>query len=213
LKSLFGDRRRQYVMRGERQMKITNLQCMVLRALRALVVRIDTDEGISGLAQVEASKHAYLTPHVLTYKPYLLGQDPTNVERVMLRIRRFGAFKPWGSSVSAIEMALWDIAGQAAGVPVYKLLGGKVRDRVRVYNGGDMPYAPSGLQLEGTSPEDYFRHASARKKLPGGFTIMKWAIGFHSRMASTVPGYHYGEPPLPPTPPTSTRRASPRNGA
>ena len=54
----------------------------------------------------------------------------------MLKIRQRGAFKPWGSAVSAIEMALWDIAGKAAGVPVYKLLGGKVRDRVRVYNGG-----------------------------------------------------------------------------
>ncbi len=182
-------------------MKITNLQCMVISALRALLVRIDTDEGISGLAQVEASKHAYLTPHVLFYRPYLMGQDPTNVERVMLRIRRFGAFKPWGSGVSAIEMALWDIAGKAAGVPVYKLLGGKIRDRVRVYNGGDMPYTPSGLQLEGQSPEDYFRHAKARRQLPGGFTIMKWGIGFHSRMAATVPGYHYGETPLPPTPP------------
>ena len=53
----------------------------------------------------------------------------------MLRIRQRGAFKPWGSAVSVIEMALWDIAGKAAGVPVYKLLGGKIRDQVRVYNG------------------------------------------------------------------------------
>ena len=53
----------------------------------------------------------------------------------MLRFRRLGGNKPWGSAVSAIEMALWDIAGKAAGLPVYKLLGGKVRDRVRVYNG------------------------------------------------------------------------------
>jgi L-alanine-DL-glutamate epimerase-like enolase superfamily enzyme len=182
-------------------MKITDLKCMVISDLRALLVRIDTDEGISGLAQVEASKHSYLKPHVLYYKRYILQQDPTNVERVMLRIRRLGAFKPWGSSVSAIEMALWDIAGKAAGVPVYKLLGGKVRDKVRVYNGGDMPYSPSGLRLEGTSPEDYYNHASKRKKLPGGFTIMKWGIGFHSRMASTFPEYHYGEQPLPPTQP------------
>ena len=53
----------------------------------------------------------------------------------MLKIRRMGSFKPWGSAVSAIEMALWDIAGKAAGLPVYKLLGGKVRDKVRVYDG------------------------------------------------------------------------------
>ena len=70
---------------------------------------------------------------MLFYRDLLLGEDPTNVERVMLKIRRMGAFKPWGSAVSAIEVALWDIAGKAAGLPIYKLLGGKVRDQVRVY--------------------------------------------------------------------------------
>ncbi|HCI86548.1 MAG TPA: enolase, partial [Dehalococcoidia bacterium] len=45
-----------------------------------------------------------------------------------------GGFKPWGSGVSAIEIALWDIAGKALNAPVYKLLGGKIRDKVRVYN-------------------------------------------------------------------------------
>ena len=80
-----------------------------------------------------------------------MGQDPTDVERVMLNIRRMGSFKPWGSSVSAIEMALWDIAGKAAGVPVYKLLGGKVRDKVRVYNGAVR------FPMNGQEPEDFRR--------------------------------------------------------
>ena len=86
---------------------------------------------------------------MLFYKPYILGEDPTNVERVMLKIRQRGSFKPWGSAVSAIEMALWDIAGKAAGVPVYKLLGGKVRDRVRIYNGAVR------FPMSGYSPQDY----------------------------------------------------------
>ncbi|WP_211366924.1 hypothetical protein [Pseudonocardia kunmingensis] len=62
----------------------------------------------------------------------MVGEDPTDVERCLLKIRRFAGFKPWGAAVSAIEIALWDVAGKAAGLPVYKLLGGKVRDRVRV---------------------------------------------------------------------------------
>ena len=98
-------------------------------------MRITTDAGIDGYGEAENPK-SYLKPHVLFYKQYILGEDPTNVERVMMRIRRLGSFKPWGAAVSAIEMALWDIAGKAAGLPVYKLLGGKVRDRVRVCNGG-----------------------------------------------------------------------------
>ena len=165
-------------------MKIVNLKCTVIG--RNPVIRIDTDEGISGLGEIESTKD-YLKPHVLFYKRYILGQDPTNVERVMLRIRRLGGFKPWGSSVSAIEMALWDIAGKAVGVPVYKLLGGKIRDRVRVYNGGVRP------PLKGFSPEDYAENAREIKKSPEGFTIMKWAIGFHGSMFSSVPGSFYGE--------------------
>ena len=114
-------------------MKITDLKCAIIGDNP--IVRITTDEGIEGLGQAEWTK-PYLKPFVLYYKEAILGQDPTDVERVMSRIRRLGSFKPWGAAVSAIEVALWDIAGKAAGVPVYKLLGGKVRDKVRVYNGG-----------------------------------------------------------------------------
>jgi len=165
-------------------MKITDLKCTVIG--RNPVVRIDTDEGVSGLGEIESSKD-YLKPHVMFYKRYILGQDPTNVERVMLRIRRLGAFKPWGSSVSAIEMALWDIAGKAAGVPVYRLFGGKVRDKVRVYNGGVR------TPMKGVSPEDYAENARWMKNLPERFTIVKYAIGFHGSMLAQVPGSFYGE--------------------
>ncbi len=109
-------------------MKITDLKCAIIG--NSPVVRIVTDAGISGFAQVETFK-PYLKPHVLAFHEALLDQDPTNVERVMQRIRQRGAFKPWGAAVSVIETALWDLAGKAAGVPVYKLLGGKVRDHVR----------------------------------------------------------------------------------
>ena len=176
-------------------MKITDLKCMTIDDMHALIVRVDTDEGISGLAQVEATKYSYLRSHILFYKPYLLEQEPTDVERVMLRIRRFGGFKPWGSSVSAIEMALWDIAGKAAGIPVYKLLGGKIRDKVRVYNGGVRP------PMKGISPEDYAENALEMRKSPERFNIMKWGIGFHSKMPSAFPGYYIGEEPLEPRPP------------
>jgi L-alanine-DL-glutamate epimerase-like enolase superfamily enzyme len=165
-------------------MKITDLKCTVLG--RNPVVRITTDEGISGLGEAEASK-SYLKPHVLFYKRFIVGEDPTNVERVMLKIRRLGGYKPWGSAVSAIEMALWDIAGQAAGLPVYKLLGGKVRDKVRVYNGGVRFAIPD------SSPEAYAANVAKMKASPEGFSIIKQAIGFHSRMAHEVPDYFYGD--------------------
>jgi len=70
-------------------MKITDLKCTVLG--QNPVVRITTDEGISGLGEVETSKH-YLKPHVLFYRRFIVGEDPTNVERVMQKIRRLGSF-------------------------------------------------------------------------------------------------------------------------
>ena len=165
-------------------MKITDMKCTVLG--QNPVVRITTDEGISGLGEVESSK-SYLKPHVLFYKPFIVGEDPTNVERVMRKIRRLGSFKPWGSAVSAIEMALWDIVGQAAGLPVYKLLGGKVRDKVRVYNGGVR------FQMAGSSPQDHAEAMARMKAAAEGFTIIKQGVGFHSRMPGQVPDFFYGE--------------------
>jgi L-alanine-DL-glutamate epimerase-like enolase superfamily enzyme len=102
---------------GRPALKITDLRCAIIG--RNPVVRIVTDQGISGYGQAESAK-PYLKPMVLFYKDYLLGEDPTDVNRVMLKIRRMGAFKPWGSAVSAIEIALWDIAGQAAGAPGFR---------------------------------------------------------------------------------------------
>src|SRR6266566_9133313 len=170
---------------GQGSIKITDLRCAIIG--RNPVIRIVTDQGISGYGQAESSK-AYLKPMVLFYKNHLLGEDPTDVENVMLKIRRLGAFKPWGSAVSAIEIALWDIAGQAAGMPVYKLLGGKIRDRVRVYNGAVR------FPMAGYSPEDYAENMARMKAAEEGFTIIKQGIGFHSQMKTEVPDFFYGEP-------------------
>jgi L-alanine-DL-glutamate epimerase-like enolase superfamily enzyme len=126
---------------------------------------------------------------VLFYKNYIVGEDPTDVARVMLKIRRMGAFKPWGSAVSAIEMALWDIAGQVAGVPVYKLLGGKIRDRVRIYNGAVR------FPMTGQSPQDYAETMAKMKDAKEGFTLIKQAVGFHNpAMMGAIPDMWYDEP-------------------
>jgi L-alanine-DL-glutamate epimerase-like enolase superfamily enzyme len=165
-------------------MKIIDIKCAIIG--KSPVVRIVTDSGISGFSQAETWK-TYLKPHILALKDALIGEDPTNVERVMLKIRQRGGFKPWGAAVSAIEMALWDIAGRAAGVPVYKLLGGKVRDKVRVYNGSIR------FPLTGHRPEDYAEDMRKMMTLPEGFTIIKQPIGFHSPMKREVADFSYGE--------------------
>ena len=171
---------------GHGSIKITDLKCAIIG--RNPTIRIVTDQGISGYGQAESAK-AYLKPMVLFYKDYLLGEDPTDVERVMLKIRRMGAFKPWGAAVSAIEIALWDIAGQAAGVPVYKLLGGKIRDRVRVYNGAVR------FPMTGQMPQDYAENMAKMKESKEGFTLIKQAVGFHNpAMMRAMTNGWYDEP-------------------
>ncbi len=164
-------------------MKITDVKCAVIG--QNPVVRVVTDAGLNGYGAAESFK-PYLKPHVLFFRDALIGEDPTDVERVMLKIRQRGSFKPWGSAVSMIEMALWDIAGRAAGLPVYKLLGGKVRDKVRVYNGAVR------FPMAGQSPEDYAEAMRKMKASPEGFTIIKQGIGFHSPM-KRLPNFYYGE--------------------
>ena len=166
-------------------MKIIDLKCAIIG--KTPVVRIITDEGISGFGQAEWAK-PYLKPFVLFYKPQLLGEDPTNVESVMRKIRRHGGFKPYGSAVSAIEVALWDIAGKAAKLPIYKLLGGKVRDRVLVYNGGIR------FPIEGQdSPESFAENTLKMKNLKEGFSIIKQGIAVHGEFASNFKDYFYGD--------------------
>src|ERR1700761_3414874 len=155
---------------GQVSIRITDLRCAIIG--QNPTVPIVTDQGVSGYGQAESYK-PYLKPMVLFYRDYLIGEDPTDVARIMLKIRRLGAFKPWGASVSAIEIALWDVAGQAAGVPVYKLLGGKVRDRVRIYDGAVR------FPMTGHTPQDYAETIAKIKASKEGFTLIKQAVGFH----------------------------------
>jgi galactonate dehydratase len=115
-------------------MRITAVETIPLD--RYLFVKIHTDAGITGLGEsgtwgyLEASEKA-----VETFRRYLLGQDPLRIEhhwQYMYRASHFRGAAIMGA-ISAIDIALWDIAGKHFGVPVYQLLGGKVRDKARVY--------------------------------------------------------------------------------
>ena len=165
-------------------MKIIDLKCAVIGQYP--VARIVTDEGISGYGQAEYYK-PFLKPLVLRLKDLIVGEDPTDVERVMRKIRQRGAFKPFGAAVSVVEHALWDLAGKAAGVAVHKLLGGKVRDRVRVYNGAVR------RPMTGYTPEAYAENCRHMLAAAEGFTIVKQGVGYHSEMKRAVPGFTYGE--------------------
>ena len=165
-------------------MKITDIKCALFG--NSPIIRIVTDQGVDGYGPIEFWK-PFMVPVVQMYREFLIGEDPTDIERCMLKIRRFAGFKPWGSAVSAIEIALYDLTGKAYGLPVYKLLGGKVRDKVRVYNGGIRP------ELQGHEPEHYAASMEQMKAAPEGFTIIKEGVGYHGFMSQNVPGFMLGD--------------------
>jgi galactonate dehydratase len=100
-------------------------------------VRVYTDEGLYGTGEL-SHQGAGWRQIVASMTPMLLGEDPRDVDMCFEKVRRAFLFQGGMSghtisALSGIEVALWDLAGKAAGVPVYRLLGGKFRDRVRLY--------------------------------------------------------------------------------
>lgn len=115
-------------------MKITNVT--MTRARHYLFVHIHTDEGIVGLG--EAGNWGYLdatAAAIEKFASYLIGKNPFRIEDIYQNFYRSVYFRGSVimSAISAIDIALWDIKGKALGVPVYELLGGKTREKVRVY--------------------------------------------------------------------------------
>jgi galactonate dehydratase len=118
-------------------LKITEVQCAFIRFGSGLFVKIYTDQGIYGCGEgVDAVAGTYHFVKALEFR--LKGKNPLNVHRLFDDLRKSGIFQGaqagmYIAVLSAVETALWDIAGKALGVPVYQLLGGKFRDKIRVY--------------------------------------------------------------------------------
>ena len=112
---------------------------------RWVFLRIETDEGVVGWGEASLEGHGEtMCAAVHAFEDILLGEDPARIEHLWQRMTRSGFYRGgpvFGSAVAGIDQALWDIKGKALGVPVYDLLGGPVREKVRVYGwiGGDDP--------------------------------------------------------------------------
>ncbi len=113
-------------------LKITDLRVAVVEKAPMLcpIIRIDTNQGISGYGEVrDGSSETY----ALFLKSRILGENPCNVDKIFRKIKQFGGPARQAGGVCGIEMACMDLAGKAWGVPCYQMLGGKFRDRVRLY--------------------------------------------------------------------------------
>ena len=144
-------------------MKITKLTTFIVPP-RWCFLKVETDEGVVGWGEpvVEGRAHT-VAAAVDELADYLIGKDPRQIEDHWTVLYRGGFYRGGAvhmSALAGIDQALWDIKGKALGVPVYELLGGKVRDRIRVYSwvGGDRPGETA---------------AQAKERAARGFTAIK----------------------------------------
>jgi L-alanine-DL-glutamate epimerase-like enolase superfamily enzyme len=154
-------------------LRITDMRVLtVARApMTCPILRIDTNQGIYGLGEVRdgASKN-----YALMLKSRILNENPCDVDKVFRKIKQFGGPARQGGGVCGVEMALWDLAGKAYNVPVYQMIGGKFRDRVRCY----------ADTTESHDPKVYGQRLKARKEQ--GFTWLKMDLGID--LMENVPG-------------------------
>ncbi|MBC7237185.1 MAG: mandelate racemase/muconate lactonizing protein [Chloroflexi bacterium] len=133
-------------------------------AVEQNVLFVDTDEGISGLW----SPISELQAHIIetTLKPVLIGEDPHAVERIWDKMYRHAIHGRKGETmmaISAVDLALWDLKGKLLGAPVYKLLGGPSRDKIRAY-----------ASMLGHSIEPEKAYQRAKQVVEEGYTATKW---------------------------------------
>jgi galactonate dehydratase len=152
------------------KLKITDIRTAMVRVHGPQAhVRIYTDQGLIG--QGEATDAAEGTPGIVKgFARRLVGKDPLNVDAIWEELRRGGIFAgaqggQFVTALTGVEIALWDLAGKALGIPIYQLMGGKFRDRIRMYCDSDM---------KDVMGEEF------SKKMPwikdAGFTAMKMDI-------------------------------------
>ena len=175
-------------------MQITAVRALPLDAF--LLVKIETDAGLYGLGEATIRSRPRAVVEALNHlEPLLVGQDATRIEHIWQDIFR-GTFWRGGpvlqAALAGIDIALWDLAGKALGVPCYRLLGGAAREKVRIYRhtGGPTPEAlvehARGLLAEGCtvlriSPTDvqqpHFEPGPAIRKAREHFGALREAIG------------------------------------
>ena len=128
------------------------------------VIRIYTDTGISGVGQTACWGYPEAVDSIInTFKKHLIGQNPLRIEHHWQYLYRMGPFRGTALSgaISAVDIALWDIKGKHFGVPIWELLGGNCRDKIRLH-----------LLGGGSTPETMYEAAKAA--VEEGFTALKF---------------------------------------
>ncbi|MFD0710667.1 galactonate dehydratase [Paenibacillus sp. GCM10027626] len=157
-------------------MKITAMQLFHVKP-RWLFLKIETDEGIAGWGEpIVEGRALTVAAAVKELERYLIGEDPLRIEhhwQVMYRSSFYRGGPVLVSAISGIEQALWDIKGKYYGMPVYEMLGGRCREKIRMY-------CHSG----GTTPEECA--ANAERRVAAGFSAIKIGVDAPVRQVDTL---------------------------
>jgi galactonate dehydratase len=179
-------------------MKITKLKTVVVNAeMRNWVfVKVETDAGLYGWGEASLEwKTRSVVGAVDDFEPMVVGEDPTRIEHLYQKLYRQSFWRVGViglSAISAIEQACWDILGKSLNLPVYRLLGGAVRDRVRMYThlgGGDMR-AVYESQLS-ADPQVFVDRAL--EVVEKGYTAVKVLITPPTEALNSIAAYRYAE--------------------
>ncbi len=155
------------------ELKITDMRYALTTVLGGTaIIRIDTNQGVYGLGEVRDGADPR---YALKLKSRILGLNPCNIEMIFRIIKQFGGQGRQGGGVSGVEMALWDLCGKAYGVPVWQLLGGRYRDKIRLY--ADTP--------ESKSPEEQKKLIKYRTE-DQGYTWLKMDLSINELI--NIPG-------------------------
>lgn len=148
------------------ELRITDLRVMdiVGAPMHCTLVKIYTNQGLVGYGEVRDGGSRNF---VLALKSRILGENPCNIDKIFRRIKQFGGHARQGGGVCAVEMALWDLAGKAYGIPVYQMLGGKFRDKVRCYADTDVEGKHTGTDMG----------KALKARMEKGFTFLKMDLG------------------------------------
>lgn len=148
------------------QLKITDMRFVdiVGAPMDCTIMRLETNQGITGYGEVRDFSNKQ---YALWLKRLLIGENPCDIGRLTAKIRQFGGHARQGGGVSAVEVALWDLAGKAYGVPVYQMLGGKWRDKIRIYCDTDVSGKHTGADMGN----------ALKARLDKGYTMLKMDLG------------------------------------
>ncbi|MEK7409728.1 MAG: mandelate racemase/muconate lactonizing enzyme family protein [Acidobacteriota bacterium] len=153
-------------------LKITDMRSVLIASNYDYpIIRIDTNQGVYGLGEV---RDAGREGTALVLKPHLIGRNPLTIEPILDSLRNFANHQRMGGGFSAVDMALHDIAGKVYGVPAWRLIGSKYRDRIRIYCD----------TTESRDPKVYAERFKQRKAQ--GFTFFKMDLG--TQMVANRPG-------------------------